>query len=106
MARFIFARVTKRDVHLVRVWARSWAKHGWTPRLYYQEGRKVWRTNPRALKLPVVPLRVINFGLRPGKGRLEATPWHKHGEDWKKDALVLFPGSATEFFITHCGRKL
>lgn len=87
---------------LLRVWARSWANRGWTPRLL--TARDVKRHTPQEVaekrRGVFVPPGVINFHFK--KNPMPFTRAFKE-TGWEGAALVKFE---TEDEVLNCGRPI
>lgn len=105
----VFAVFSGKKAGMVKIWARSWAAHGWTPRLLSEKEVRLAGT-PRAAARArggglLADLGVINFGYPVrNRPRRRVIRWASTG--WTDALLVRFPEGTTEERILECGRRI
>lgn len=90
---------------LTRLWIKSWAARGWTPRLILPSEREGGLSDRQIAnhrgKGTLSTLNAINFSRKPRTERPRKTDWPDADGD-----VVIFPTGATEETVLHCGRDL
>lgn len=108
---------------LLRVWATSWRKRGWSPRILTVRNAQEhpdfasahWQDYPRLAiekarrgKSVLVDIEAINFSLRPWKffPPKDSAPVIYLSDGWENARVVLFSNVHDPEIIAHCGRPL
>lgn len=110
----VFAFYDPADPHpLTRLWLRSWAARGWTPRLVLPSetgaGLSIRQVANRRGGGLVVNMGEMNFSRKP---RTRRPSKREHGSPgWDAASTVVFPRGPlgierTEEEVLHCGRSL
>lgn len=106
---------------MLRLWFRSWAARGWTPRLLTIRNAinhprfEALRHDPRNLcymaaecaKVKwVCPVEAINFNFTPANYRKQGVPLYRsYGSvGWEGAGVVHFENCHDAEIVTHCGR--